>query len=65
MALVDIKEGALYVARTPLMRMILGVTVLSSLFGMPYLFLLPGYVADIFAGDGADLGMLISLSAVG
>ncbi|MEX2374406.1 MAG: MFS transporter, partial [Dehalococcoidia bacterium] len=65
MALVDIKEGAVYIARTPLMRTILSVTVLSSMFGMPYLFLLPGYVADIFAGDGADLGLLISSSAVG
>lgn len=65
MALVDIKEGAVYVARTPLMRTILGVTVLSSLFGMPYLFLLPGYVKDIFGGNEADLGVMISLSAVG
>jgi MFS family permease len=65
MSLVDIKEGAVYIARTPLMRMILGVTVLSSLFGMPYLFLLPGYVTDIFQGDGADLGMMISVSAIG
>ncbi len=64
-ALVDIKEGVAYARRTQLIFMLLAVSFVSSIFGMPYLYLLPGYVKDIFGGGGSETGLLISISAVG
>lgn len=61
----DIAEGVRYVRRDRVMFTLLAVSFVSSLFGMPYLFLLPGYVADIFGGDGSEIGILIGISAAG
>ncbi len=61
----DIRDGLSYIRGDQLMFTLLAVSFISSLFGMPYLFLLPGYVADIFDGDGFDIGLLISISAIG
>lgn len=61
----DIAEGVRYVRRDRVMFTLLAVSFISSLFGMPYLFLLPGYVADIFGGDGSEIGILIGISAAG
>jgi MFS family permease len=61
----DIGEGLRYIKGERLMLPILSVSFISSVFGMPYLFLLPGYVSDIFDGGGSELGLLISISAVG
>jgi MFS family permease len=64
-SILDIRAGLSYVSRDRVMFTLLAVSFISSLFGMPYLFLLPGYVADIFGGDGFDIGLLIGISAVG
>lgn len=61
----DIRDGIRYIGRDRLMFVILGVSFVSSIFGMPYLFLLPGYVSDVFGGGGSEVGLLISISAVG
>lgn len=61
----SIGEGLRYVTGDPLIASILGVSFISAIFALPYLFLLPGYVADVFGGGGAELGLLISVSAVG
>ncbi|MPZ97996.1 MAG: MFS transporter [Dehalococcoidia bacterium] len=61
----DVRDGISYIRGDRLMLAILAVSFISSVFGMPYLFLLPGYVADIFGGEGSDVGLLISVSAVG
>ncbi|PKN83054.1 MAG: hypothetical protein CVU47_00760 [Chloroflexi bacterium HGW-Chloroflexi-9] len=61
----DIGEGMRYITRERLMLSILGISFMSSIFGMPYQFLMPGYVADIFDGGGAEVGQLLAISAVG
>ncbi|MDA0271391.1 MAG: MFS transporter [Chloroflexi bacterium] len=61
----DIGEGVKYITRTRLMLALLSISFISSIFGMPYQFLLPGYTADIFDGTGSDVGLLLGLSAVG
>jgi MFS family permease len=61
----DIGEGIRYVGGHRLIGSILGVTFISAIFAFPYLFLLPGYVADIFGGGGSEVGLLISVSAIG
>jgi MFS family permease len=61
----DIGDGIRYIRGDRLMFVLLSVSFVSSIFGMPYLFLLPGYVADVFGGGGSEVGLLISISAVG
>jgi len=61
----DIKQGLVYIRNDRLMLALLSVSFVASFFAMPYLFLLPGYVADIFDGDGTQVGLMISVSAVG
>lgn len=65
----DIGAGLSYIWRAPTMRILLGVTFITSAFGMPLQFLLPGYVSDIFATDSSDAaglaGVLLSVSAIG
>jgi MFS family permease len=68
-AIADIGQGLRYVWRTQTMFVVLGITFVTSAFGMPIQFLLPGYVADIFAEDASEAatlaGVLLSISAVG
>ncbi|MDZ7726944.1 MAG: MFS transporter [Dehalococcoidia bacterium] len=64
-SLVDIKDGLSYIVHDRLMFTILAVSFVTSILGMPYLFLLPGYVSDIFGGSGSEVGLLISISAIG
>ncbi len=61
----DIRQGLGYVRRDRVMFTLLVVSFISSLFGMPYLFLLPGYVADVFDRGESAIGLLIGISAVG
>ncbi|MDA1062438.1 MAG: MFS transporter, partial [Chloroflexi bacterium] len=68
-ALADIWGGLVYIRHEPRMRILLGITFVTSAFGMPIQFLLPGYVADIFADDAGSAatlaGLLLSISAIG
>ena len=68
-ALKDIGGGLTYVWHDRTMRILLGVTFVTSMFGMPIQFLMPGYVADIFTDDSdkaANLtGLLFSISSIG
>ena len=68
-AVADIGDGLSYIWREQKMFILLAVTFVSSAFGMPLQFLLPGYVADIFASDSNEAaglaGLLLSISAIG
>jgi len=66
----DIGEGIRYIIRDRPMAALLSVSFISSIFGMPYQFLLPGYVADIFDtgsddANAARAGVMMSISAIG
>ena len=64
-SLSDIREGAVYIRNDRLMLLLLTISFISSVFAMPHIFLMPGYVADIFDGGGSELGVLISIGAIG
>lgn len=68
-AIADIGGGLSYIWREQKLFIILAVTFVTSAFGMPIQFLLPGYVADIFAEDAGETaslaGLLLSISAIG
>jgi len=61
----DIREGLRYIVQSQLILTILLVSLVGAVFGMPFRFLLPGYVSDIFGGGGSKLGLLISIMAAG
>lgn len=61
----DLIEGVRYVRRDRVMLVILGMSFATSLLAMPYMMLLPGYVADVFAGDAVDLGAMTAASGAG
>ena len=61
----DIKEGLCYIRDDRLMLILLSISFATAIFAMPHLFLLPGYVADIFDGGGSEVGIMFSVSAVG
>ncbi len=61
----DIQDGLRYIRADRLMYVLLIFSFVTSVFGMPYQFLLPGYVADVFDGGGSEVGLLMSISAVG
>ena len=61
----EIGAGVRYVATDPSLRMLNGMMVIVSLFAMPYVMLLAGFVhEDLHRGAGA-FGMLQSVSGVG
>lgn len=61
----DIVEGFRYIRGDRVMFALLTISFVSAIFGMPYQFLIPGYVADIFQGSAADVGRMLAISAVG
>ncbi|MBT5774669.1 MAG: MFS transporter, partial [Dehalococcoidia bacterium] len=61
----DIVEGIRYIYRDDTLRPLLSFNILFAILAMPYIFMLPGYVADVFE-DGADrLGLLLSFIGAG
>lgn len=68
-AVMDIWGGFKYIGHDRTMLAILGLAFVTSAFGMPLQFLLPGYAADIFADtpeEGVGIaGVLLSVSAIG
>ena len=61
----DVLEGIRYIYRDPTLRPLLSFNILFAILAMPYVFMLPGYVADVFE-DGADrLGLLLSFIGAG
>lgn len=61
----DLKQGFLYVARHPHIRMVLFLSAVCSCFGTSYLALMPAFAQDILH-EGADgLGYIISAFGVG
>ena len=61
----ELREGFAYILRTPTVFSLLGVGFMTSLLGMPYIRLMPGFVADVLDGGAAQLGILMSLAGFG
>ena len=60
-----IKEGLRYMAGDAVMRPMLISTIIFALLAMPYVFLMPGWVASVLNEGPAKLGILFSLIGVG
>jgi MFS family permease len=61
----DLVEGVRYVVRDPTLRPLLLFNILFAMLAMPYVFLLPGFVAAVIEGGAERLGLLLSLIGVG
>ena len=61
----EIREGVSYALRTPTVFLLLALSFVTSLLGMPYIRILPGFVADVLNGDAAQLGLMMSVAGLG
>jgi MFS family permease len=58
-------DGIRYIAHDSTVRTILLVNVMLILMAMPYMFLLPGFVADVLNEGPSKLGLLLSATGAG
>ena len=61
----EIGGGLRYVWTTPRLRLLIGMMFIITLFAMPYVILLAGYVQEDLGRSRADFGWLQSISGVG
>jgi len=64
-ALADLKEGLKYVAAHPLIRTIIGLIGIISLFGISFVTLFPAWAVDVLHGDAKTNGFLQSARGLG
>lgn len=64
-ALDDLKEGIQYVFNTPMLRTLISVASVISLFGLAYMTLLPAWAVTVLNGDATTNGWLQSARGVG
>lgn len=60
-----ILEGLGYARRTPRVRILLQLVIVSSVFGMPYAILMPVFARDILLIGSTGLGLLMGASGLG
>jgi MFS family permease len=60
-----LKEGFVYVARSPPIRSLLLIVAVMSLCVSPFVVLLPYYAREVFHGDARILGVLTGCSGLG
>jgi MFS family permease len=61
----ELIDGFRYIAHDPVLRPLLGTAMLFAVFSMPYLFLLPGFVAAVLGEGPGQLGLLMTFTGVG
>lgn len=61
----DLKEGLAYVLCHPIIRTVIAVVAVTSLFGMAYVTLIPAWAVDVLKGDATTNGLLQSARGVG
>jgi len=61
----ELKEGFRYVLTHPLIRALIGLVLVTSLFGVSFAVLLPAWAVKILRGDAATNGWLQSARGVG
>jgi MFS family permease len=64
-AMADVIDGFKYVRRDPTIFVLLIITLLTVLFSMSYMFLLPVFTERVWDVSASRLGLLISVSGVG
>ncbi|MDB5075486.1 MAG: putative major facilitator superfamily transporter [Chloroflexi bacterium] len=58
-------DGLRYVAHHPEARAVLALTTIHTVFGMPFLMLMPVFARNVFHGNAGDLGVLLSAMGIG
>ena len=61
----DIADGIRYIARNPTVFAVLAANFVIVLFSVPYMMMMPGFVADILHGGPDQLGLLMTITGVG
>ena len=63
--LTDITEGLSYIRRSPLVLVLLLMGLASALFAMPFRFLMPVFVVDVYQRGPESMGLLVTLMGGG
>ena len=61
----DIVEGLRYVVRSPIVLVILLMGLATALLAMPFRFLMPVFVVDVYDRGPESLGLLVTIMGVG
>jgi predicted MFS family arabinose efflux permease len=61
----DLVDGFRYIVGDPVLRLLLVTAIVFAVFSMPFLFLLPGFVASVLDAGPQQLGLLMTLMGVG
>jgi MFS family permease len=61
----ELREGLVYIKKTPAISSVLGMLALISLFVLPFSTLLPVYAKDIFHGTASTFGIIDSFIGLG
>jgi MFS family permease len=64
-ALMDFREGLQYVRNHDIIRLLMGLVAVASLFGYSFVTLLPAWAVNILGGDARTNGLLMSARGVG
>ncbi len=63
--LMDVLDGIRYIRRETTILLILVFTLFCTIFGLPYMFLMPMFTEDILKVSATGMGLLISVSGFG
>ena len=61
----DLGEGGRYIWRDRNIFQLLTVNFLTAMLGMPFMVMLPGYVAEVYGGGADALGLIVGVSGAG
>lgn len=61
----NMKEGVRYLTRTPEMAVLLRMVAVFSVFGLPYLTLMPVLARDVLGLQAAGYGVLMTMTGIG
>ena len=61
----DILEGLKYVVRSPIVLILLMMGLATALLAMPFRFLMPVFVVDVYERGPESLGLLVTIMGVG
>jgi len=61
----DLKEGLRYTVREPVVRTIMGLVAVISLFGFSFVTLIPAWTVNILHGNATTNGLLVSARGLG
>ena len=61
----DLAAGVRYIVRDRDIFQLLAMNFVTSMIGLPFMVMLPGYVREVYGGGAGSLGLLIGVSGAG